>query len=85
MIPGSTAHIEIVKAIREDHIGTARSLIRDREVLGRVEREIEFECKRLGDYLNAAQVLPVTGLSHRRLSMRLAQKPRILSLVLERS
>ena len=55
MIPGSTAHIEIVKAIREDHIASAQSLIRDTEIAGRVEREIEFECKRLEDFLNAAQ------------------------------
>ena len=56
MIPGSTAHIGIVKAIREDHIASAQELIRDREILGRVEREIDFECNRLEDFLNAGQV-----------------------------
>jgi hypothetical protein len=56
LIPGSTAHVGIVKAIHEDHIAAAQSLIRDREILGRVEREIDFECKRLEDFLNAAQV-----------------------------
>lgn len=56
MIPGSTAHVEIVKTIRADHLETAQKLIRDQEILGRVEREIEFECKRLEDFLNAAQV-----------------------------
>ncbi len=56
MIPGSTAHINIVNTIKEDHLDAARGLIRDTEILGRVEREIEFECKRLDDFLNAAQV-----------------------------
>lgn len=56
MIPGSTAHVEIVDAIRMDHLETAQKLICDNEILGRVEREIEFECKRLEDFLNAAQV-----------------------------
>ena len=56
LIPGSTAHINIVKTIKEDHLDAARGLIRDTEILGRVEREIEFECKRLDDFLNAAQV-----------------------------
>ena len=56
LIPGSHAHGIIVNTIREDHIATARTLIRDREILGRVEREIEFECKRMEEFLNAAQV-----------------------------
>jgi aspartate kinase len=56
MAPGSTTHIEIVNTIRLDHIQTAQKLICDKEILGRVEREIEFECKRLEDFLNAAQV-----------------------------
>jgi hypothetical protein len=55
LIPGSTAHIEIVDAIKEDHIDSVKRLIRDTEIVGRVEREIEFECKRLEDFLNAAQ------------------------------
>jgi aspartate kinase len=56
LIPGSSAHVEIVKAIKDDHIDAARGLIRGTEILERVEREIEFECKRLEDFLNAAQV-----------------------------
>ena len=56
MIPGSTAHVEIVNTIRVDHLETAQELIHDKEILKRVEREIEFECKRLEDFLNAAQV-----------------------------
>ena len=56
LIPGSSAHGGIVKAIREDHIDAARGVIRGKEILERVEREIEFECKRLEDFLNAAQV-----------------------------
>jgi hypothetical protein len=56
MIPGSTVYVEIVDTIRIDHIQTAGKLIRDKEILGRVEREIEFECKGLDDFLNAAQV-----------------------------
>jgi len=56
MIPGSTAHVEIVNAIRLDHLRTAQKLIQDKNILGRVEREIEFDCKRLEDFLNAAQV-----------------------------
>lgn len=56
MIPGSTAHVAIVKAIREDHVNAAQKLIRNAEILGRVEREIDFECTRLEEYLNAAQV-----------------------------
>ena len=56
LIPGSTEHVAIVKLIRDDHIAVAKTLIRDREILGRVEREIDFECKRLEDFLNAAQV-----------------------------
>jgi hypothetical protein len=56
LTPGSTEHVAIVKAIQEDHTASARTLIRDPENLGRVEREIDFECKRLEDYLNAAQV-----------------------------
>ena len=59
LIPGSTEHIGIVKTIREDHIDSARKLIRNHEILGRVEREIDFECKRLEDFLNAAQVCPL--------------------------
>jgi aspartate kinase len=58
LIPGSTAYGFIVNTIREDHIASARSLIRDHEILGRVEREIDFECRRLEDFLNAAQVFP---------------------------
>jgi aspartate kinase len=58
LIPGSTAHGSIVSDIRSDHILAAKELIRNPEILGRVEREIEFECKRLDDYLNAAQVPP---------------------------
>ena len=56
MIPGSTVHVEIVNAIRLDHLETAQKLIQDKNILGRVEREIEFDCKRLEDFLNAAQV-----------------------------
>jgi hypothetical protein len=56
LIPGSSAHVDIVKTIKEDHLDAARGLIRDQEILGRVEREIDFECKRLDDFLNAAQV-----------------------------
>jgi aspartate kinase len=56
LIPGSTAHVQIVQAIREDHSNAAKKLIRDSEILGRVEREIDFECTRLEEYLNAAQV-----------------------------
>jgi hypothetical protein len=56
LIPGSTAHVTIVMDIRTDHIAAARDLIRDTEILGRVERGDDFECKRLDDYLNAAQV-----------------------------
>jgi len=56
MIPGSTVHVEIVNAIRLDHLETAQKLIQDQNILGRVEREIEFDCKRLEDFLNAAQV-----------------------------
>lgn len=56
LIPGSTTHGVIVETIREDHIASAKTLIRDREILGRVERGINFECKRLEDFLNAAQV-----------------------------
>jgi aspartate kinase len=59
LVPGSNAHVEIVQAIREDHIGAARALIRDMEILGRVEREIDFECNRLENFLNAAQVSEV--------------------------
>ena len=58
MIPGSTAHLNIVKTIHEDHVAAAAELIRDKEILGRVQREIDFECKRLEDFLNAAQVAP---------------------------
>jgi hypothetical protein len=54
--PGSTVHLDIVEAIREDHVNTTRELILDQEIAARVEREIEFECKRLEDFLNAAQV-----------------------------
>jgi hypothetical protein len=70
LIPGSAAHSEIVNAIRKDHIASARKLIRDTEIVGRVEREIEFECKRLEDFLNAAQVQLLWALVNGRLSMR---------------
>ena len=85
MIPGSTTHVELVNTIREDHIDSARKLIRDREILGRVEREIDFECKRLEDFLNAAQVSPVNSYSDKRLSMKLVRKQKILSLALGRN
>jgi aspartate kinase len=70
LTPGSNAHGIIVNTIREDHIATARTLIRDREILGRVEREIEFECKRLEDFLNAAQVRRKRNILMERLSMK---------------
>jgi len=54
------AHVGIVTAIREDHISSANKLIRDREIFGQVEREIDFECNRLEGFLNAAQVPPST-------------------------
>ena len=60
LVPGSTEHIVVVNTIREDHIDSARKLIRDHEILGRVEREIDFECKRLEEFLNAAQVCAPT-------------------------
>jgi aspartate kinase len=53
---GSGEHIGIVEAIRVDHVDAARELIADQEIMERVVREIEFECKRLEDFLNAAQV-----------------------------
>jgi hypothetical protein len=84
LIPGSTTHVELVNIIREDHIDSAKKLIRDREILGRVEREIDFECKRLEDFLNAAQVCPANVHSDKRLSMRLVQKQKILLLALGR-
>ena len=77
LIPGSTAHVEIVNTIREDHIDSARKLIRDREILGRVEREIDFECKRLEDFLNAAQVCLVNMYSDQRLSTKSAPRQKI--------
>ena len=70
LIPGSAAHSDIVNAIRKDHITSARKLIRDTEIVGRVEREIEFECKRLEDFLNAAQVQLLWDFVNGRLSMR---------------
>ena len=70
MVPGSTAHVQIVKDIREDHVASAKSLIRDTEILGRVEREIDFECRRLEDFLNAAQVPTPHCSVNGRLSMK---------------
>jgi aspartate kinase len=55
--PGSGDHIDIVEMIRDDHIIAARELIRDPEIAAKVQEEIEFECKRLEDFLNAAQVI----------------------------
>ena len=77
--------LSLSNTIREDHIDSARKLIRDREILGRVEREIDFECKRLEDFLNAAQVCPVNLYSDKRLSMKLVRKQKILLLVLGRN
>jgi hypothetical protein len=85
LIPGSTVHVELVNTIREDHIDSARKLIRDPEILGRVEREIDFECNRLEDFLNAAQVCPIKFYSDKRLSMKLVQKQKILLLARERN
>lgn len=59
MRPGSTEHAAIVELIREDHVSAARELIQDDEIFVRVEKEIDFECKRLEDFLNAAQVHPL--------------------------
>ena len=70
LIPGSTTHVEIVRVIKEDHIAAARGLIRDAEILGRVEREIDFECGRLEDFLNAAQAFPSDDTIDCRLSMK---------------
>ena len=67
LIPGSTAHVEIVNTIREDHIDSARKLI----------REIDFECKRLEDFLNAAQVCLVNMYSDQRLSTKSAPRQKI--------
>ena len=85
MIPGSTAHVQIVNTIREDHIDSARKLIRDREILERVEREIGFECKRLEEFLNAAQVCPINIYSDQRLSTKSVRRQKISLLVLGRN
>lgn len=62
LIPGSVAHQHIVKSIHDDHVAAARDMIKDKDILGRVEREIEFECTRLDSFLNAAQVSQVRRL-----------------------
>jgi hypothetical protein len=86
LIPGSTAHVEIVQLTREDHLEAARSLIHDPEILGRVEREIEFECNRLENFLNAAQVTELLGTNLiPRSSMKLVPRRKILSSVPERN
>jgi aspartate kinase len=80
---GSVEHVGIVEAIRVDHVDAARELIADREIMERVVREIEFECKRLEDFLNAAQVRPRND--SRRSSMKSVLRRRISLSAQERN
>ncbi|KAK9365964.1 Aspartate/glutamate/uridylate kinase [Lipomyces kononenkoae] len=54
---GSTKHLDIVNAIKEDHIAVSRRLIRDADILADLEASISGECELLANFLNAAQVI----------------------------
>ena len=54
LVPGTVAHQHLVKATHDDHVAAARAMITDKDILGRVEWEIEFESTRLDSFLNPA-------------------------------
>lgn len=53
---GSKKHFEIVDEIRDDHLGAARALVKDSEILAQLEAQIEKECRKLRSFLQAAEV-----------------------------
>ncbi|KAI5815991.1 Aspartate/glutamate/uridylate kinase [Pyronema omphalodes] len=55
--PGSKLYVEIVDAILQDHIKTAKELIDNEAILEELEKDIETECARLASFLGAAQII----------------------------
>ncbi|KAL1917341.1 uncharacterized protein VTP21DRAFT_4997 [Calcarisporiella thermophila] len=55
--PNSTEYTEIVQDILNDHLEAARSLIRDKQVLSELEKQLEKECCKLKSFLEAAQII----------------------------
>jgi aspartate kinase len=58
--PQSRLYLDIVNAIRDDHIQAVRQQVRSRDIIDALESEIEAECRGLASFLGAAQV----GLAH---------------------
>jgi hypothetical protein len=54
--PGARTFVEIVDAIREDHVRTAKMLITDAKVFAELSKDVEKECAWLASLLGAAQV-----------------------------
>ncbi|ODQ54846.1 aspartate kinase [Saitoella complicata NRRL Y-17804] len=54
---GSKLYLDIVEAIRADHIKAAKELIASEAIIAELEKEIEYECERLGSFLSAAQII----------------------------
>lgn len=87
-----------VDQIKEDHLSAARKVIRDEEILGDLEDDLEYDCERLRSFLLAAQVrfflFPFWGVGHEegkltcclasRLLMKSRRGQRILLWELER-
>ncbi|CAG8458998.1 12982_t:CDS:2 [Ambispora leptoticha] len=53
----SKKHIDIVHEICKDHIDAAKGYIRDPEILADLEKELRHDCKKLQNFLEAAQII----------------------------
>ena len=56
MIEESKSYLFVVEQIKEDHIREANLLIHDPTILKNLISRIEKQCKRLAEFLTAAQV-----------------------------
>ena len=52
----SRLYIDIVDAIRDDHIQAVRQQVRSKDIIDALENKIQKECGRLASFLGAAQV-----------------------------
>lgn len=57
LTPGSSHHIDIVAAIRKEHITAASSILFSQDLLAKFVVDVDAECEILISFLSAAQVL----------------------------
>ncbi|KAI8065136.1 Aspartate/glutamate/uridylate kinase [Gongronella butleri] len=57
MKPGCDEYLSVLKDILEDHIESARELVRDEAILKRLLSDIEHDCAKLKSFLEAAQII----------------------------